>query len=83
MNTSSSTQAQRCTLPDCDAIVVQPECGGVPQIYCSREHRRMARKLRSIARAEADPVQVDTRLPQKPDVNDNRAWLTNPFSVQS
>jgi hypothetical protein len=72
-----STTLQRCALPGCGETIVQPECGGTPQAYCSPDHRVTARKLRRIARFDADEQQPLPRAHRQ------AHWLTDPFSIPS
>lgn len=73
-------EPQQCGLPGCDETIVQPEIGGVPRLYCSHEHRSVARKLRSVARFEAGHVQ-DRIPPQERRSGGMPAWNTDPFSL--
>lgn len=71
-------EGQQCAFPGCDEPVMQPACGGTPRLYCSHNHRVAARRLRSIARTEAEPA-PDRELNGRSDPRP--AWIANPFSL--
>lgn len=78
MPNSPHPPLQQCALPGCVEIIEQPDCGGPPRLYCRREHRRMARRLRSAARPDADLVAKQD--PQRR-LMTATTWITDPFSI--
>jgi hypothetical protein len=77
-------------LPGCAAIIEQPEDGGPPQLYCTRDHRAAARRLRSIARFDAQPAPAEVAIartgaimpfPPVPPQGSLPTWVADPFSI--
>jgi hypothetical protein len=86
-------ESQQCALPGCDETIAQPECGGPRRLYCSYEHRAIARRLRSIARFDAAAVPAQAtkgrhsspgpiqRVPPQERQSSIVPWITDPFSL--
>jgi hypothetical protein len=87
-------ELQYCALPGCGETFVQPQGGGERRLYCTHAHRATARRLRSFARCEADPVpepvairRTSTPRPgrkvpaQGSGPNIAARWINDPFSL--
>jgi hypothetical protein len=75
------TELQQCALPGCAETIVQPKYGGPRRLYCSHDHRSIARRMRSVAR---ETETVPPRRPVPPQERGPGApapWMIDPFSL--